>query len=200
MQNQPRSFWRLKKCNIQQWPSQSPDLNPTEHAFHLLKTKLKAERPTNQQQLMSAAAKTWQSITNEETQSLAMSMGSHCLPAFYFSKLQSVIFCVQNLRNVYNKPVHYKTIFQTGFLACPDSTILTPKDGLRWCKLLVILVYHFSRFLFPVRLFIHLSWRMELRWSVWLHFGCCHIATPYILQKEKAKKVLRLMYYKWIKH
>ncbi len=29
--------------------SQSPDLNPIEHAFHLLKTKLKADRPTNKQ-------------------------------------------------------------------------------------------------------------------------------------------------------
>ncbi len=36
---------KVKKWNIVQWPSQSPDLNPTEHAFHLLKTKLKAERP-----------------------------------------------------------------------------------------------------------------------------------------------------------
>ncbi len=123
------------------------------------------------------------------------------LPAsFLFFKAAVRNFLCSNLRNVYNKPVHHETIFQTVFLACPDSTILTPRDGLCWCKLLVILVYHFSRFLFPVRLFIHLSWRMELRWSVWLHFGCCHIATPYNLQKEKAEKVLRLMYYKWIKH
>ncbi|KAF7648157.1 hypothetical protein LDENG_00161210 [Lucifuga dentata] len=32
------------KWNILQWPSQSADFNPTEHAFHLLKKKLKAER------------------------------------------------------------------------------------------------------------------------------------------------------------
>lgn len=32
----------------------SPDLNPTEHAFHLLKTKLQAERPTNMQQQREA--------------------------------------------------------------------------------------------------------------------------------------------------
>ncbi len=61
------SFWRLKKWNILQWPSQSPDFNPIEHAFHFLKTKLKAERPTNKQQLKSAAVKSWQSITEEET-------------------------------------------------------------------------------------------------------------------------------------
>ncbi len=45
-------------------------------AFHSLKTKLKAERPTNKQQLKSAAVKTWQSITKEETQSLLMSTRS----------------------------------------------------------------------------------------------------------------------------
>ncbi len=81
-QKQPRRF--LKVWNILQWPSQSPDLNPIEHAFHLLKTKLKAERHTNKQQLKSAAVKTWQSITKEETQSLVMSMSS---------RLKAVIAC-----------------------------------------------------------------------------------------------------------
>ncbi len=57
-------FLMVKRWNILQWLSQSPDLNLIEHAFHLLKTKLKAERPTNKQQLKSAAVKTWQSITN----------------------------------------------------------------------------------------------------------------------------------------
>ncbi len=61
-----QEFLKVKKWNILKWPSQSPDLNPTEHAFHLLKTKLKAERPTNKQQLKSDAVKAWQSITKEE--------------------------------------------------------------------------------------------------------------------------------------
>ncbi len=64
------------KWNILQWPSQSPDLNPIEHAFQLMKTKLKVERPTNKQQLKSAALKAWQSITKEKTQSLVMSISS----------------------------------------------------------------------------------------------------------------------------
>lgn len=40
-----QKFFKAKKWNILQWPSQSPGLNPIEHAFHLLKTKVKAERP-----------------------------------------------------------------------------------------------------------------------------------------------------------
>ncbi len=46
-----QEFLKVKKWIILQWPSQSPDLNPIKHEFHLLKTKLKAERPTNKQQL-----------------------------------------------------------------------------------------------------------------------------------------------------
>lgn len=54
----------------------SHDLNPIEYVFHLLKTKLKAERPINKQQLETAAVKAGQSITKEESQALVMSMGS----------------------------------------------------------------------------------------------------------------------------
>ncbi len=48
MDNDPysKTIW-----NILQLPSQSPDLNPIEHAFHLLKTKLKAENPQTTSQL-----------------------------------------------------------------------------------------------------------------------------------------------------
>ncbi len=55
--NATQEFVKIKKWIILQWPSQSPDLNPLEHAFHLLKIKLKAERPTNKQQLKSAEVK-----------------------------------------------------------------------------------------------------------------------------------------------
>ena len=80
-----QDFLKAKKWNILQWPSQSPDLNPIEHAFHLLKTRLKAERPTNKQQLKVAAVKAWQSISREETQNLSFeNMGS---------RLQAVIDC-----------------------------------------------------------------------------------------------------------
>ncbi|CAJ0948004.1 unnamed protein product [Ranitomeya imitator] len=52
------------------------NLNPIEHAFHLLKSRLKTERPTNKPDLKAAAVKAWQSIKKEETQRLVMSMGS----------------------------------------------------------------------------------------------------------------------------
>ncbi len=65
-----------KKWTVMQWPSQSPDLNPIEHAFHLLKTKLKGKCPKNKQELKTVAVEAWQSITRDETQRLVMSMRS----------------------------------------------------------------------------------------------------------------------------
>jgi len=59
-----------------QWPSQSPDLNPIEHAFHLLKTKLMGKWPKNKQELKTVAVEAWQSITRDKTQRLVMSMRS----------------------------------------------------------------------------------------------------------------------------
>jgi len=73
LQIQPSSFWR-KICEIL-WMAESPDLNPIEYAFHLLKAKLKEERPTNKK-LKTARVKARQSITKEETKSLVISMGS----------------------------------------------------------------------------------------------------------------------------
>ena len=44
-----KEFFKAKKWNVMQWPSQSLDLNPIEHAFHLLKTKLIGKCPKNKQ-------------------------------------------------------------------------------------------------------------------------------------------------------
>lgn len=46
-----------KEWDTLQRQSKSLDCNPTEHACHLLKTKPNKERPTNKQQLKSAAVK-----------------------------------------------------------------------------------------------------------------------------------------------
>lgn len=72
-----QDFFKAEKCNILQWLNQPLDLNPIQHAFHMLETKLKAERPANKQQLKTAAVKARQSITKEGIQRLVMTMGHH---------------------------------------------------------------------------------------------------------------------------
>ncbi len=71
------------------------------HAFHLLKTKLMAERPTNKQQLKLVAVKAWQSITKEKTQSLVMSMSS---------RLKAVIAC-KRFSTKYKKLTFYLWLY-----------------------------------------------------------------------------------------
>ncbi len=79
-----KEFLKGKKWTVYAMASQSPDLNPIEHAFHLLKTKLKGKCPKNKQELKTVAVEAWQSITRDETQRLVMSMRS---------RLQAVIDC-----------------------------------------------------------------------------------------------------------
>ena len=86
-----KEFFKAKKWNVMQWPSQSPDLNPTEHAFQLLKIQLKGKCPKNKQELKTVAVKAWQSITRDETQHLVMSMRS---------RLQAAIDCKGFATNV----------------------------------------------------------------------------------------------------
>ncbi len=71
-----------QEVEVLDWPSQSPHLNPIEHAFYLLKRRLKEITPPK---LKEAAVKGWKSIRKEECKSLVMSMG-HRLDAVIESK------------------------------------------------------------------------------------------------------------------
>ena len=77
-----KEFIRGKKWKVLDWPSQSPDLNPIEHGFYLLKRKLKGMSPQNKQHLKEAAVEAWKSITKEKCNSLVTSvsqrLGDYC--------------------------------------------------------------------------------------------------------------------------
>ena len=70
-----KEFIGRKKLKVLDRPSQSPDFNPTEHAFYLLKRRLKGEPPLNNHQLKEAAVKAWKSVIKEECKGLGMSVG-----------------------------------------------------------------------------------------------------------------------------
>ena len=77
----------VRSAQIQSNATKPKALHSTDHsndAKHTAKAKLKAQRPTNKQQLKAAAVKAWQSIKMAETQHLVMSM---------FSRLQMLIEC-----------------------------------------------------------------------------------------------------------
>lgn len=55
-----------KNWKVLDWLIQSPALNSTEHAFHLLKRRLQGETSKNQQQLKEAVVEAFKSITKDE--------------------------------------------------------------------------------------------------------------------------------------
>lgn len=71
---------KARKWKVLQWRSQSPNLNPIEHACLFLKAKCHQ----NKQDLKTPTGKIWKSITREETKNLVMSLGS---------RLQTILDC-----------------------------------------------------------------------------------------------------------
>ena len=79
-----KAFLKQQKWKILEWPSQSPDINPIEHAFHLLKCSLKKASPRNKAELKKKATEAWEGIPSAKIEKLVNSMPS---------RLQAVINC-----------------------------------------------------------------------------------------------------------
>lgn len=71
--------WFAKKgITVMPWPSQSPDLNPIEHLWELMKKKLEKRPCKNISELKAALFELWNLITPEETANLVSSMPRRC--------------------------------------------------------------------------------------------------------------------------
>ncbi len=55
----------MNRINVQEWPSQSPDLNPTENLWALLKSQVHASRPQNLTELEAYCKEEWAGIPQE---------------------------------------------------------------------------------------------------------------------------------------
>ena len=72
------AWFERKGITVMPWPSQSPDLNPIEHLWELMKKKLDDRPCKNMVELKEAIFQTWVAITAEETGNLVSSMPRRC--------------------------------------------------------------------------------------------------------------------------
>ena len=73
-----KQWFRREKISVLPWPSQSPDLNPIEHLWEVIKKKMDYTPVKNQTELKDLIFQTWNSITPDITANLVDSMGRRC--------------------------------------------------------------------------------------------------------------------------
>ncbi len=72
-----KSWFNDYGVTVLDWPVNSPDLNPIENQWCIVKRKMRDTRPNNADDLKAAVKATWASITPEQCHSLIASMPRH---------------------------------------------------------------------------------------------------------------------------
>lgn len=72
------SWLQRNNITVLYWPAQSPDLNPIENLWKIVKDKLQEVKPTNKHELWVAVQQAWYSISNETCRNLVDSMPKRC--------------------------------------------------------------------------------------------------------------------------
>ncbi|KAA6354239.1 MAG: putative Transposable element Tcb1 transposase, partial [Streblomastix strix] len=71
-----QAWIRRNRIKTVEWPSNSPDMNPIEHLFHLLKANLRKRYISTVDGLKAAIVEEWESVGSEYCASLVDSMPS----------------------------------------------------------------------------------------------------------------------------
>ncbi len=69
-----KSWFNDHGVTVLDWPANSPDLNPIENLWGIVKRKMRDTRPNNADDLKAAIKATWASITPEQCHRLIVSM------------------------------------------------------------------------------------------------------------------------------
>lgn len=69
-----KAFLKKEKVKVMEWPSMSPDLNPIEHIWGVLKRKVSERKPKNITELKEVIQEEWKGISTETCQTLVYSM------------------------------------------------------------------------------------------------------------------------------
>ncbi len=69
-----KSWFNDHGVTVLDWPANSPDLNPIENLWSIVKRKMRDTRPNNADDLKAAIKATWASITPEQCHRLIVSM------------------------------------------------------------------------------------------------------------------------------
>uniref|UniRef100_A0A8R1E3I0 DDE_3 domain-containing protein n=1 Tax=Caenorhabditis japonica TaxID=281687 RepID=A0A8R1E3I0_CAEJA len=72
------NWFRSRRVDLLEWPSQSPDLNPNEHMWEKLERRLKGVRASNANQKFAQLEAAWKSIPMTVVQTLLDSMPRRC--------------------------------------------------------------------------------------------------------------------------
>ena len=71
--------WLQKKnINVLTWPSSSPDINPIENLWAIVKNKVNKRKPKNLKELKDIFIEEWKNIPLQVLQNLVSSMESRC--------------------------------------------------------------------------------------------------------------------------
>ena len=68
------AFLKKKKVKVIEWPSMSPDINPIEHLWGVLKRKVEQRQPSSRSQLKEVISEEWHLITAETCSNFVNSM------------------------------------------------------------------------------------------------------------------------------
>ncbi len=98
-----KSWFNEHDVTVPDWPANSPDLNPIENQWGIVKRKMRDTRPNNADDLKAAIKANWASITPEQCHRLITSM-PRSIDAVIHAKRGPTKYWVHRNEHTFQKP------------------------------------------------------------------------------------------------